>query len=84
MEVVMVATKSQMNFHIWMLKYENISKLTNDSSFAMSHRTGLNFKGRNDLTVGPIFGLDQASTDEDGRPRTVHPSTRPCGRRTEI
>ena len=30
-EVVMVATKSQMNFHIWILKYENISKLTYDS-----------------------------------------------------
>ena len=27
---------------------------------------------------------DQASTDKDGRLRTVHPSIRPCGQRTKI
>ena len=31
-EVVMVATKSQIFFHILILKYENISKLTYESS----------------------------------------------------
>ena len=38
-EVVMVATKSQMIFHIWLLKYENISKLTNDSSYVMTYES---------------------------------------------
>ena len=28
--------------------------------------------------------LHRASTDEDGRLRTVHPSICPCGQRTEI
>ena len=30
-----------------------------------------------------INTLNQASTDEDGHLRTVHPSIRPCGQRTE-
>ena len=36
------------------------------------------------FTTFTVFTYTQASSDEDDRLRTVHPSTCPCGQRTKI
>ena len=55
-----------------------------DLNFKWSDRMSKILQPRAYRNFAIFYSLEQASSDADNRPRTVHPSIRPCGQRTEI